>query len=393
MMRVMSPEFVIALAMLPACSDGPAQAPRSERAPAVALAVEPRLPPGFPQPFVPTNNPTTAAKVELGRRLFYDVRLSENQTQSCASCHQQALAFTDGRAQAVGSTGQPHPRSALSLVNVAYAVSLTWANSLFAMGVVPEPLERQTVLPLYGDSPIEMGLRQLRTGEQRLQAVPEYRSWFSRAFPDDGEPITAKHVGQALAAFERTIVSGRSPFDRYLYDHDEHAISAAAKHGYELFSSERLSCSQCHAGFDFSDHVYYEGAGAIELKYHNTGLYNIDGKGGYPEPNTGLHNVSLDPADMGKFKVPTLRNIAVTAPYMHDGSIATLDAVIDHYAAGGRTLDKAPHAGTGSRNPLKDPLVHGFTLSASERADLLAFLDSLTDRELLENPALSNPWP
>jgi cytochrome c peroxidase len=350
------------------------------------------LPPGFPRPYVPADNPMTSAKVELGRRLFYDERLSENQTQSCATCHQQALAFTDGRAQGLGSTGKLHPRSPMSLVNAAYSVSLTWANTLFAIGVVSEPLARQSVLPLYGDSPVELGLRQQSTGEERLRAVSEYRTWFSSAFPEQAEPVTAQNIGLALAAFQRTIISGRSPFDRYLHGGKDTAISGAAKHGYELFSTDRLSCSQCHSGFNFSDHVYYDGAGAIELKYHNTGLYNIDGKGGYPEPNTGLYNVSGNPDEMGKFKVPTLRNIAVTAPYMHDGSGTTLDDVIDHYSAGGRTISEGPNAGIGSENPFKDPLVHGFTLSAEERADLKAFLESLTDCELLENTALSDPW-
>lgn len=360
--------------------------------PQPAPPFELKLPPGFPRQFTPKTNPTTAAKAELGRRLFYDKRLSDNQTQSCASCHKQELAFTDALANSVGSTGDVHPRSSMSLANIAYSVSLTWANSLFAMGVQPEPLERQTVLPLYGDAPTELGLRQFTTSEQRLRAVPEYRTWFAEAFPTEKEPLTSQNVGRALAAFERTLISGRSPFDRYFYDHDASVISDAAKRGFELFSSDRLSCSRCHSGFNFSDHVYYDGAGEIELNYHNTGLYNVDGKGGYPEPNTGLNNVSMLPEEMGLFKAPTLRNIEVTAPYMHDGSLESLDRVIDHYAAGGRTITEGPHAGVGSQNPFKDPLVHGFTISAAERAELIAFLKSLTDREFLENPAFADPW-
>lgn len=130
-----------------------------------------------------------------------------------------------------------------------------------------------------------------------------------------------------------------------------------------------------------------------EIAFHNTGLYNIDGKGGYPAPNRGVLEVSNQPGDMGRFKAPTLRNIAVTAPYMHDGSIATLSEVIDHYAAGGRTIASGPNAGDGSKNPYKSEFVTGFLLTPQEKLDLLAFLESLTDSSFLNDPALSDPWP
>jgi cytochrome c peroxidase len=359
--------------------------------PVAPEAYEWRLPPGFPLPLVPENNPMTTAKVELGRHLFYDKRLSNNQTQSCASCHLQELAFTDGRATALGSTQEAHPRGSMSLANLAYAASLTWANPLFAMGVVPEPLERQTLLPLYGDSPVELGLRSQASIESRLHEVPQYRAWFAAAFPAQTEPVTAQNIGRALAAFERTLISGRSAFDRFHFDGDDTALSAASKRGYELFTGDRLSCSQCHAGFNFTDHVGYRGSPKNQQIYHNTGLYNIDGAGAYPEPNTGIYNVTEDPKQMGMFKAPTLRNIAVTAPYMHDGSIAALSEVLDHYAAGGRTIASGPNRGVGSASPLKDPLVHGFTLTAQERADVLEFLESLTDEEFLANPAFADP--
>lgn len=332
------------------------------------------------------------AKVQLGRRLFYDERLSGNQTQACASCHEQRLAFTDGRAHSVGSTGQPHPRGALSLANVAYSASLTWANPLFAMGVLPEPIERQSQLPMYGDSPVELGLMSLSQIEQRLLAVPDYVDWFTQAFPNQERPVTAQNIGRALAAFERTLLSGDAPFDRYLRAGDESALSVSAKRGYALFTSERLACSRCHGGFNLSDHVHADGEPSLTLPYHNTGLYNVDAQGSYPAPNTGLYDVTQDPNDMGKFKAPTLRNIAITAPYMHDGSIASLDEVLDHYAAGGRSIASGPDRGVGAENPHKDPLVHGFVLAEHERADLLEFLNSLTDRTFLEDPAFSDPW-
>ncbi|MET0391346.1 MAG: MbnH family di-heme enzyme [Polyangiales bacterium] len=351
------------------------------------------LPPGFPVPVIPENNPMSPEKVELGRRLFYDKRLSDNETQSCASCHVQSQAFTDGRATGLGSTGEAHPRGAMALVNLAYSTSLTWANPLFAMGVMDEPLERQSELPMYGDAPIELGLKSQTQIETRLQEAAEYREWFSAAFPEQDEPITAQNVARSLAAFERVLISGHSPYDRFAYEGDESALNDSAQRGYELFFGERLECFHCHAGFNFSDHVHYKGKPEIQKPYHNTGLYNIDGKGAYPAPNTGTFDVTQEPEQMGAFKAPTLRNIAVTAPYMHDGSIATLSEVLDHYSAGGRTIAKGEkNAGVGRNNPLKDPLVRGFTLTEQERADVIAFLESLTDEEFLKNPAFSDPW-
>lgn len=349
------------------------------------------LPAGFPRPVIPADNPMSAAKVALGRRLFYDKRLSGNQTQSCASCHQQALAFTDGRATGLGSTGMAHPRGAPALINLAYATSLTWANPLFAIGVLSEPLERQTQIPIYGDSPVEMGMKSQSELVMRLQQVALYRDMFRRAFPDQAEPLTAQSAGRALAAFERILISGDSRYDRFMRG-DDSALTDSERRGLSLFKSDRLECASCHEGFALSEHVSWEGKGSIELVYRNTGLYNIDGMGAYPSPNTGAFNVTMDPNDMGKFRVPTLRNIAVTAPYMHDGSVATLSEVIDHYAAGGRTILEGPYAGSGKDNPLKDPRIHGFAISEHERSDLITFLESLTDEAFLTNPAFGDPW-
>jgi cytochrome c peroxidase len=349
------------------------------------------LPPGFPRPVVPEDNPMSTAKVELGRHLFYDTRLSGNQTFSCASCHKQALAFTDGRKTGLGSTGAMHPRNTMGIINVAYATSLTWANPSFAMGVIAEPLERQSELPMYGDSPVELGLESQSQIEDRLRPADEYRALFAAAFPDDAEPISATNISRGLATFERVLISGNSAFDRYLLDEDESAFSAGARRGYELFLGQKLRCFHCHSGFNLSDHVHYEGEPEIDLRYHNTGLYNIDDNGAYPEPNTGVYAVTQNPKDMGFFKAPTLRNVAITAPYMHDGSIATLSQVLDHYAAGGRTISEGPYKGIGKDNPRKDKLVSGFELSDDERADVIAFLESLTDPEFLTNPAFADP--
>lgn len=345
------------------------------------------LPKGFPKPYVPADNPMTAAKVELGRYLFYDTRMSVNGTESCASCHKQELAFTDGRAVGLGATGQLHSRSAMSLVNVAYGAVLTWSN--------PEmkSLEQQALVPMYGEHPVELGLREGDRFLPTLRSDSTYQPLFKRAFPSDADPFTVSNVTKALASFERSIISARSPYDRYHYDRDDGAISDSAKRGEILFFNQHLSCFRCHGGFAFSDATESERGAGRPVEFHNTGLYNVPGLFSYPAPNVGIYEFTKQSADIGKFKAPTLRNIALTAPYMHDGSIPTLEAVLDHYAAGGRAIPSGPHAGNGHDNPNKDSLIGGFTLSPQDRADLVAFLNSLTDEAVLRDSRFSNPWP
>ncbi len=361
----------------------------------LAISVEPdqtgeyqwNLPKGFPKPFVPADNPMTAAKVELGRYLFYDTRMSVNGKSSCATCHKQELAFTDGLAVAEGATGELHTRSAMSLVNVAYSGVLTWSN--------PElrSLEQQALVPMYGVHPVELGLRESDGFLLTLRSDAQYRVLFERAFPSDADRFTTTNVTRALASFERSIISARSPYDRYHYDRDDSAISESAKRGEVLFFNQHLSCFRCHAGFNFSDATVSERNALRPIEFHNTGLYNLSGLLSYPAPNVGIYEFTKAAADVGKFKVPTLRNIALTAPYMHDGSIPNLEAVLDHYAAGGRAISSGPHAGNGHDNPNKDPLIGGFTLSKQDRDDLIAFLESLTDQAVVHDPRFSSPWP
>jgi cytochrome c peroxidase len=205
------------------------------------------LPKGFPRPIVPTDNPMSAAKVALGRYLFYDKRISVNGKESCGTCHRQELAFTDGRARAEGTTGQLHPRSSMSLVNVAYAPLLTWANPTL------DSLEEQALTPMLGDEPIELGLK----GHEQeflntLRRDPLYQRLFAEAFPEAGDVYTLQNVTKAIAVFERTIISMRSPYDRYRWGGDSSAISESAKRGELLFSSsERGGCFQCHGGWNF----------------------------------------------------------------------------------------------------------------------------------------------
>jgi cytochrome c peroxidase len=344
------------------------------------------LPKGFPKPPVPADNPMTAAKVELGRYLFYDTRLSVNGKASCATCHKQKLAFTDGRAVSEGATGQLHSRIAMSLVNVAYSGALTWSNPQM------KELESQALVPMFGDHPVELGLREDEPLPSALRADTKYAVLFERAFPGDSDRLTVKNVTKALASFERSIISGRSSYDRYHYERDDNAVSESAKRGEILFFNQQLACFRCHGGFNFSDATVSETNAGRTVEFHNTGLYNLAGALSYPAPNVGTFEYTKQAADVGRFKAPTLRNIAITAPYMHDGSIATLEGVLDHYSAGGRTIRSGPAAGIGHDNPNKDALIAGFQLSRQDRADLIAFLETLTDEAVLHDPRFANPW-
>jgi cytochrome c peroxidase len=344
-----------------------------------------QLPPGFPKPRVPEDNALTVEKVELGRHLFYDKRLSANGTQACASCHQQWHAFGEAAAIATGSTGQNHHRNSMALVNLAYTTTFTWAHP----GI--NRIEQQVLLPLFGDQPVEMGA----AGHEqeilgRLRGDPTYDKLFASAFPDTRERVTFDNVAKALASFVRALISFDSPFDRYAYYGDDAALTASQVRGMNLFMSERLECAHCHAGFNFSQFVTHESAAAAERAFHITGLYPY-GETYASGADYGLFAVTGEPADKDRFKAPTLRNIERSAPYMHDGSLATLNDVIDFYAAGGRVLTEGPRPGDGRAHPGKSPFIKGFVLTAQEREDLLAFLSSLTDERFLADPKFADP--
>lgn len=345
------------------------------------------LPPEFPLPVIPSDNPMTTAKVDLGRHLFYDKRLSIDQSMSCASCHDQKRAFSDGKTVPTGVTGEAHPRNSMALFNMAYTNTLTWSNHHL------DKLETQMLLPMFGETPPELGMNgKEEVLIKRLAETPLYQEKFKQAFPNDQKPFQLLNVTRAIASFERTLISANSPYDRYVYKDQVNAISDSAKRGESLFFSEKLECFHCHGGFNFSDSSSHAKTTFLEKPFHNTGLYNIDGKGDYPANNTGLYELSHQAKDMGRFRAPSLRNIALSAPYMHDGSIQTLDEVIDHYAAGGRTIKTGPYAGDGAKNPYKSAFIKGFQLSAQEKSDLIAFLESLTDTEFTNNPQFSSPF-
>ena len=345
------------------------------------------LPPGIPAPVVPADNPMSEAKFELGRFLFHDRRLSGNGTFSCASCHLQSRAFADNLPRAVGSTGDRHPRAAMMLANIGYASVLTWANPN------ETSLEHQALTPMFGEHPVEMGLAGLEAEMlDRLRADTRYPAMFRAAFPGRADPVSLETVTRAIATFERGLVSFDSPYDRATLRRQPGAMSPAARRGERLFFSERTECFHCHGGLTFSGSVQHVGMSAPDIEFHNTGLYGIGPRGTYPADNPGLAEFTKRPRDDGAFKAPSLRNVALTAPYMHDGSIATLDDVVAHYARGGRRIVAGPHAGDGRRNPNRSPFVRGFAMTPAERRDLVAFLHSLTDSTLVTSARFSDPF-
>ena len=344
-----------------------------------------QLPKDIPAPPIPANNPMNKAKVELGRHLFYDTRLSVNKEISCATCHLQSKAFTDGKQFSIGAQGHPTPRNAMSLTNVGYNPNFTWANPLMTQ------LEHQARVPLFGDNPIEMGL----AGHEEaalinIAADPIYQKLFPKAF-NEPKPYNFVNIIKAISAFERTLNSFNSPYDKYLRG-ESSSFGESEKRGMEIFFSEQGECFHCHGGFNFTDSSVHENAPNAPNRFHNNGLYNVDGLGGYPKSDRGLFDMTSSKADMGKFKAPTLRNIAVTAPYMHDGSLKTLEDVVDHYIAGGTNIAQGPNKGFGVISPLKSEFVPGLDITPQQRADLLNFLHSLTDSEFLNDPKLSDPW-
>jgi cytochrome c peroxidase len=301
------------------------------------------LPPGFTPPLVPADNPMSAAKVELGRRLFFDAGLSEDGRTACATCHKPERAYSEGVTLPRGARGDLLARNAPSLTNVAYAPALGWTDE----GVAT--LEAQMLRPLFATHPVEMGLAgreaQVIAG---LARDAGYAAAFAAAFPEETDPVTLVTLVRAIACFERTLISGRSAFDRYVFDDDRNAMSEAARRGMALFYSTRVGCGACHGGLAFSGALQAVGSAAAAAVYADTGTGEQPGM---------------------KFKVPGLRNVALTSPYLHDGRFGTLRAVVDFYDRGaGRRRLKA------------------LRLRENEKGDLVAFLGSLTDPGFVSPP-------
>ncbi len=308
------------------------------------VAIKPPL--GLPPVPIPADNPPTAETVALGRRLYYDASLSVDNTVSCATCHDPAKGFTDNKPVSNGVQSKTGTRSAPTVINSAYNTLQFWD------GRAPS-LEKQAEGPIA--NPVEMAYS-LSGVVDRLNHDASYREQFKQAWGAD--QITIDMVTKSIASFERTVLSGNSPFDRYYYGGDKKAISASAQRGLKVFQDpKRGNCAVCHT----IDKKY---ALFTDNKFHNIGM-GADLQGQFSD--TGRYSQTKNDADMGAFKTPTLRNIAQTAPYMHDGSLLDLKAVIDHYIGGGNS------------NPHLDKQIHVLDfLSGQERADLQEFLKSLT---------------
>lgn len=354
----------LALVLL-ACSGEP---PATEGA-----AWELPLPAWVPLPVLPAESPATPERRDYGEALFFARALSGNGSQSCADCHVPELAFADGRVVPSGSTGDFLMRNSPGLANVAWYAELTWANPLLTT------LEDQLLVPMFSEHPVELGM----TGQEdvvraRLSADDDLVSLGTRAFPDE-DALGREAMVRALATYVRSLTSFDSPYDRFMYGGDSAAMSEEARLGLGLFNSERTECYHCHGGVTFSASFASENTSTRPDAFFNTGIYNIGGTGAYPEGNQGLYEITQDEADRGRFRAPSLRNVALTAPYMHDGSVATLAEVVDIYDRGGRLVAEGPYAGDGARHPNLDPLVRPIGLSPEERAQLVAFLESLSD--------------
>ncbi|MEZ5499130.1 MAG: cytochrome c peroxidase [Steroidobacteraceae bacterium] len=277
------------------------------------------------------------SKVALGRRLFFDPRLSAGGRLSCASCHAPERAFTDARGVSRGALGDVLARNAMSLGNVAYNASYGWVDPKL------RSLEAQMQQPLFNEHPIEMGLAgRVEEVLTVLETDSDYPWRFREAFADDPRPISMDNLVRAIACYERTLITGNSPFDQYVFRGEHDALDPSARRGLALFYSKRLGCAVCHAGFNF------------------TGTWTQSGRDRAPP-------AFADNGSGGAYRVPTLRNVALTAPYMHDGRFQTLNAVISHYESS---------AGRGR--------LRRFRLTATERDDLIAFLNSLTDAVFIE---------
>lgn len=335
----------------------------------------------FPEVPIPPDNPMTMEGVQLGRRLFYDPILSADSTQSCSSCHLPAGSFTDNKAVSVGIDGISGRRSSMSLLNIAYAT-----NGLFWNGR-SSSLEDQALRPV--EDPIEMH-NTWSNVVNRLQNHPTYPELFRKAFGINScKEITKELAAKAIAQFERILISsGQSKFDRYLAG-DPFALDDEELDGKFMYFDEGLTnglqlpdaeCFHCHGGLTLSGNQYF-----------NNG---IDSVGSLEEfVDKGRGEVTNNPWDNGKFRAPTLRNIALTAPYMHDGRFHSLDELLNHYISGGKP------------GPNKDPFIHplgfkqqngttviytGFT--PYHKQALLKFLNALTDTEFVNNPDIQNPF-
>lgn len=328
----------LAISLLAACQP-------EEPAPLGPFPLLMEVPEGFPDIPYPADNAFTEARWQLGKQLFFDPIMSADVSISCASCHQPELAFSDDRAFSPGVAQRPGTRNSPSLANVAYHPYYTREGS------VPT-LEMQVLVPIQEHNEFDFNILLIA---ERLRADSTYFQMALDAYGREPDPYV---ITRALACFERSLISGNSAYDQH--QRGEKNLSPSGLRGQELFFSERTQCSSCHGGFNFTNYAFA-----------NNGLYTD-----YPDP--GRFRFTGEEEDRAKFKTSSLRNVDLTAPYMHDGSLPTLEAVVDHYSSGGKD------------HPNKSPLLQPLLLSEQEKEDLVAFLQSLSDPLFIENPIFKN---
>ena len=326
--------------------------------------------------FSSSNSITVKYKIELGRHLFYDTRMSYNQTKSCSSCHDPKFAFSDGYRQSAGADGYTVRRNAPSLLNIKFQTSFTWSDSSI------KKLSQQILLPMFNTHPKELGWTNNESEIiTRFKNIPIYKTLFSKAFPKENNPFIINNFVSAINLFEEQLVSFNSPYDLFLKGNKKQ-LSKQAIEGMKLFYSTKLGCSNCH---QLKEPIK-------KLEYFNTGLYNVDSNGAYAANDQGLFELTKNSNDKGKFRIPSLRNIMLTAPYTHDGSVETIEQMIAIYQRGGRLVSNDQNVGDGSLNTNKSSLIKGFSISTIEKKNLIAFLSTLTDTSYLRNKSLLNPF-
>lgn len=323
------------------------------------------IPDYLPKMIIPADNPLTVDGVELGRHLFYDPILSVDSTISCSSCHLPELNFTDNRKVSFGVNGVKGDRSSMSLINVGFS-----NGGLFWDGRA-KTLEAQALIPVEDHREMNDNWENV---EQKLRKHPTYPVLFRKAFGiSDKKEITKELASKAIAQFERTLVSGNSRFDQVVYQNTEFPTDEEFRGKYLFYFEEapiganHPGCSHCHGGPLFTDQTF-----------RNNGIENVATLQDFPDK--GFGTVTGNAGDNGKFKVPTLRNIALTPPYMHDGRFQTLEEVLDHYSSGGHD------PGNRDVNILK------FTLTEQDKKDLITFLNMLTDTSFVNNPKFKSPF-
>lgn len=318
--------------------------------------------------------------IKLGQYLFFDTNLSLNNTKSCASCHNPAFAFTDGYRLSVTAFGESTLHNAPSLINVSKLKAFDWANPTIAH------LEKQMLRPLFGTQPIELGTdKKLVELKKYFKDTEPYKTLMSNEIDNIDTVKIEKVIVESISAYLKTLNSSNSKFDKYKSGKSK--FNSSEKHGMDLFFSSKLGCSNCHAlpNFTLSDKTN-------QNIYFNTGLYNVKNQNKYPDNDNGIIQFSNNLEDDGKFKIPSLRNVRVTAPYMHDGSVATLAEVIEIYAVGGRNISTGVYQGDGRKNKLKSKILKGFKINYQDKIDLLNFLNTLTDSTIFINPKFQNPF-